>query len=194
MASTESSQVTKLLKAWRLGDAAALDRLTPLVYEQLRRLARHYMRGERKGHSLQSAALVNEAYLRLVDTATIEWQDRAHFFAVSAQIMRRILVDTARSKASVKRGGQMARVQHSTPIDFDQMTASGSDKAAALCSLDDALEALARLDARRAQVIELRFFGGLTVEETAEVLKVSPQSVMRDWKLARAWLARELRR
>ena len=193
MAPKESSQLTNLLKAWRSGDAAALDRLTPLVYEQLLRLARHYMRGERKGHSLQSAALVNEAYLRLFDTTTIEWQDRAHFFAVSAQIMRRILVDAARSKASVKRGGQMARVERSTPIDFDRMTASGSDKAAALCALDDALEALGRLDARRAQVIELRFFGGLTVEETAEVLKVSPQSVMRDWKLARAWLARELR-
>jgi RNA polymerase sigma factor (TIGR02999 family) len=193
MTTGESSQVTALLKAWRGGDSTALDRLTPLVYEHLRRLARRYMRGERKGHSLQSTALVNEAYLRLVDATSIEWQDRAHFFAVSAQIMRRILVDAARAKASVKRGGQMARVEHSNEIDFDQMAASGSDKAAALCALDDALETLARMDARRAQVIELRFFGGLTVDETAEVLKVSPQSVMRDWKLARAWLARELR-
>lgn len=192
--SDESSQVTALLKAWRRGDSTAFDRLAPLVYPQLRRLASRYMRGERKGHSLQSTALVNEAYLRLVDTTTIDWQDRAHFFAISAQIMRRILVDTARSKASVKRGGQMARIEHSTPIDFDQMPASGSDKAAALCALDDALDTLARMDTRRAQVIELRFFGGLTVDETAEVLKVSPQSVMRDWKLARAWLARELRR
>ena len=193
MMAVESSQVTALLKAWRRGDATALDRLTPLVYEQLRRLAHHYMRGERQGHSLQGTGLVNEAYLRLVDTTAIEWQDRAHFFAVSAQIMRRILVDAARAKASVKRGGQVARVEHATPMDFDQMPASGSDKATALCALDDALAALAHMDARRAQVVELRFFGGLTVDETAEVMKVSPQTVMRDWKVARAWLARELR-
>jgi RNA polymerase sigma factor (TIGR02999 family) len=152
------------------------------------------MRHERAGHTLQGTALVNEAYLRLVDIAGVEWQDRAHFFAVSAQIMRRILVDAARARLTGKRGGEAERVEHSTAVDFDRMPSRDTDRAAQLCALDDALTALAQLDPRRAQVIELRFFGGLTVEETAEILKISPQSVMRDWKLARAWLMRELRR
>lgn len=150
------------------------------------------MRQERGGHTLQVTALVNEAYLRLVDVSGVDWQDRAHFFAVSAKIMRRILTDAARMRAAEKRGGRAERVDHAVPVDLDQFSAAGSDRASELCALDDALEALAQMDPRRAQVIELRFFGGLTVEETAEVLAISPQSVMRDWKLARAWLTREL--
>jgi RNA polymerase sigma factor (TIGR02999 family) len=194
MVPTKSAEITTLLRAWSRGDSAALDRLTPLLYEELRHLAQRYMRNERAGHTLQATALANEAYLRLVDVKGVDWQDRGHFLAVSAQIMRRILVDAARARASVKRGGQLKRVDHSTAIDFDQLPAAGSDRAAELCALDDALNSLSRMDARRAQVIELRFFGGLTVEETADVLKTSPQTVMRDWKIARAWLARELRR
>jgi RNA polymerase sigma factor (TIGR02999 family) len=191
---TKSAEITGLLKAWSLGDAAALDRLTPLVYDELRDLAHRYMRHERAGHTLQTTALVNEAYLRLVDVKGIDWQDRVHFRAVSARIMRRILVNAARARASAKRGGQMERVNHSTAVDFDQLPAANSDRAAELLALDDALSKLTQMDPRRGQVIELRFFGGLTVEETAGVLKISPQSVMRDWKLARAWLSRELRR
>ena len=193
MVPTKSAEITSLLKAWSSGDSAALDRLTPLIYDELRHLAHRYMSHERAGQTLQATALVNEAYLRLVDVKGVDWQDRVHFLAVAARIMRRILIDAARSRASVKRGGQLERADHSKPIDFDQLPAAGSDRAAELCALDDALNSLGQLDARRAQVIELRFFGGLTVEETAEVLKVSPQTVMRDWKLARAWLARELR-
>jgi RNA polymerase sigma factor (TIGR02999 family) len=189
----KSSEITTLLKAWSRGEAAALDRLTPLIYDELRQLARRYMRYERSGHTLQATALTNEAYLRLVEGKNVDWQDRAHFLAVSAQIMRRILIDAARTRASVKRGGAMERVDHSTAVDFDRLPAASSDRAAELCALDDALNTLSQVDPRRAQVIELRFFGGLTVEETAEVLNISPQSVMRDWRLARAWLARELR-
>ena len=189
---TGSAEITVLLKAWGRGDQTALERLTPLVYDELRRLARRYMRQERSGHTLQGTALVNEAYLRLVDVAGVDWQDRAHFFAVSGRIMRRILVDAARTRAAAKRGGQAERVDHATAVDLDRLPAAGSDRATELCALDDALQALGRMDPRRAQVIELRFFGGLTVEETSEVLAISPQSVMRDWKLARAWLTREL--
>jgi RNA polymerase sigma-70 factor (ECF subfamily) len=189
----EPPDVTGLLKAWSLGDTTALDRLMPLVYEHLHSLARQHMRHERTGHSLQSTALVNEAYLRLVGGEKVDWQDRVHFFSVAAQTMRRILVDAARAKASVKRGGGWKRIEHATPVDFDRLPAAGSDKAEALCKLDDALVTLAQMDTRRARVIELRFFGGLTVEETADVLGISPQLVMRDWKIARDWLARELR-
>ena len=188
----KSAEVTKLLKAWRRGDSRALDRLTPLVYEQLRRLARGYVRREHPGQTLQATAVVNEAFLRLIDARDVDWHDRTHFFAVCARIMRRILVDAARERAALKRGGQAGRVEHSTAINLDLLPAPGSDPRSQLCALDDALNALARMDPRRAQVVELRFFGGLTVEETGEVLKISPQSVMRDWKLARAWLAREL--
>ena len=194
MGPPKTAEITTLLKAWSRGDAAALDRLTSLLYDELRRMARGYMRHEHPGHTLQTTALVNEAYLRLVDAKGVDWQDRVHFLAVAARIMRRILVDAARTRASAKRGGRMARVDHSSAIDFDRLPQAGSDRAAELCALDDALIGLSQMDPRRAQVIELRFFGGLTVDETAEILKISPQTVMRDWKLARSWLARELRR
>ena len=163
----------------------------PLVYDQLRAQARHYMRMERSGQTLQSTALVHEVYLRLIRAEDVDWQDRVHFFALSAQIMRRVLVDAARASTAAKRGGGMAKVEHAS-VDLDH-TATTDVNAAALCALDDALESLTRLDPRRAQVVELRYFGGLSVEETAEALRVSPQTVMRDWRLARAWLARELR-
>ena len=191
---TTSAEITRLLKAWGRGDRAALDRLTPLVYEELRRLARNYMRKEQRGHSLQATALVNEAFIRLVDGSVIDWQDRAHFFAVSARMMRRVLVDAARARGSAKRGGQAERVDHSTAVNLDQFPAAPADISAQLCALDDALNTLAAMDPRRAQVVELRYFGGLSVEETGRVLNISAQSVMRDWKLARAWLARELSR
>ena len=189
-----NAEITRLLKAWGRGDKAALDRLTPLVYEELRRLARNYMRKEQRGHSLQATALVNEAFIRLVDGRAIDWQDRAHFFAVSARLMRRVLVDAARARGSAKRGGDAERVDHSTAVNLDQFPAARADISAQLCALDDALNTLAAMDPRRAQVVELRYFGGLSVEETGRVLNISAQSVMRDWKLARAWLARELSR
>jgi RNA polymerase sigma factor (TIGR02999 family) len=189
-----SAEITRLLKAWGHGDAGALDRLTPLVYEHLRQMAHRYMRNERAGHTLQPTALVNEAFLRLVDARDLDWNDRAHFFAVCARTMRRILVDAARARAAMKRGGQADRVDHGSGVDLDTLPAARSDTSAQVCALDDALTALSTIDPRRAQVIELRFFGGLSVEETGEVLQVSPQTVMRDWKLARAWLARELSR
>ena len=194
MAPTSTDEVTALLRAWSQGDASALDRLTSLLYVELRRLAHGYMRQERAGHSLQTTALVHEAYLRLVDAKSVAWQDRSHFLAVAARAMRRVLVDAARTRASLKRGGEHERVEHATAIDFDQFPSVQSSRAVEVCRLDDALNVLARMDARRAQVIELRYFGGLSVDETAEVLEVSPQTVMRDWRIARAWLARELRR
>lgn len=180
-----SADVSQLLRAWSDGDRRALDKLTPIVYEELRRLARRYMKGERAGHSLQTSALVNEAYMRLVDYKRMQWQDRAHFFAVSAQLMRRILVEHAR-RHNLKRGGG---VQH---VSLEDAAAVGSERAADLVALDDAMNALARLDSRKLQVVEMRFFGGLSVEETAEVLKVSPVTVMRDWNSAKAWLYREM--
>ena len=191
MAAIDAADITRLLKAWGRGDEGALDRLMPLVYTQLRAQARRYMRDERSGVTMQTTALVHEAYLRLTSAEDVDWHDRVHFFALSAQIMRRILVDAARKRAAAKRGGGALRANHSSAIDLDQFPSADSD-AASLCALDDALESLAQLDPRRAKVIELRFFGGLSVEETAEVLEVSPQTVMRDWRLARAWLAREL--
>ena len=178
--------MTGLLLAWRGGDEAALEQLVPLVHEELRRIARGCMRGERTGHSLQATALVNEAYLRLVGAQQVDWQNRVHFLAVSARLMRRILVDFARSKKYQKRGGG------AQAITFDEalvVAEPGKD----LVALDEALEALAKLDERKARVVEMRFFGGLTVEETATVLGVSPDTVMRDWRLAKAWLLRELR-
>ncbi len=187
----QSQDVTALLRAWSGGDAAALERLTPLIYDELRRLARRHIRRERAGHSLPPTGLVNEAYLRLVDVSGIEWRDRTHFLSVSSRIMRRVLIDRARRRTAQKRGAG-ADADHSI-VDADRLPAPNSDRAAALCALDDALSALERLDPRRAQVIELRFFGDLSVDETADVLGVSPQTVMRDWKLARAWLIRELR-
>ena len=177
--------MSTLLRAWGDGDRSALDRLTPIVYNELHRLARRYIRGERAGHSLQATALVNEAYLRLVDYKRMEWQNRAHFFAVSAQVMRRILVENAR-RHNLKRGGG---VQH---VSLDEAALVSGNRGADLVAVDDALNALARLDPRKVQVVEMRFFGGLSVEETAEVLKVSPITVMRDWSTAKAWLYREL--
>ncbi len=188
----DAVDITSLLKAWGAGDQRALEELMPLVYAQLRAQARRYMRSEPTGMTLQSTALVHELYLRLTKAQEVDWQDRLHFFALSAQMMRRILVDSARARAALKRGGGAARAEHSSAVDLDQIPALQSDPALALCALDDALESLARIDSRRAQVIELRFFGGLSVEETGEVLQISPQTVMRDWRLARAWLAHEL--
>jgi RNA polymerase sigma factor (TIGR02999 family) len=177
--------ISELLHAWSDGDQGALEKLTPIVFDELHRLARRHMKRERLGHSLQSAALVNEAYLRLVDYKHMQWQNRAHFFAVSSQLMRRILVENAR-RHNLKRGG---RLQH---VSLDEAAVVGGDRAADMVALDDALNTLARLDARKVQVVEMRFFGGLSVEETAEVLNVSPVTVMRDWSTAKAWLYREL--
>jgi RNA polymerase sigma factor (TIGR02999 family) len=187
-----SAEITVFLKAWVDGDAAALDRLTPVVYTELRRIARRYMRRERVGNTLQTTALVHEAFLRLVDVRSVDWRDRVHFFAVSAQIMRRILVDSARARRSEKRGGHAQRVDHSSEFNLEEIAATPSGRDRQLVAIDDALKALAVMDPRKARVIELRFFGGLSVDETAEVLKISPQSVMRDWKLAKAWLLREV--
>ena len=180
------AEVTRLLRAWGSGDPSALDRLAPMVYEELRAMAHRYMRREQRRITLQATALAHEAFLRLVDGADATWQDRAHFFAVSAQMMRRILVDAARARGSASRGGGVLR------LDLNESIDGAPTRDDQLVALDDALEALAQLDPRKAKVIELRFFGGLSVDETAEVLKISPQSVMRDWKLARAWLMREL--
>jgi len=180
-----AEDVSTLLRAWSDGDQSALERLTPVVYGELHRLARRYMKGERSGHSLQTTALVNEAYMRLVDYERMQWQNRAHFFAVSAQLMRRILVEHAR-RHNLKRGGG---VQH---VSLDHAAMVDSDQDADLVALDDAMNGLARIDPRKVQVVEMRFFGGLSVEETAEVLKVSPVTVKRDWRAARAWLYREL--
>ncbi len=177
--------VSKLLRAWSDGDQSALERLTPVVYDELHRLARRYMKRERPGHSLQTTALVNEAYIRLVNYQRIRWQNRAHFFAVSAQLMRRILVEHARHH-NVKRGGG---VQH---VALEEAAVVGGNRAANLVALDDAMNLLTRLYPRKVQIVEMRFFGGLSVEETAEVLKVSPVTVMRDWSTAKAWLYREL--
>ncbi len=174
-------EVSRLLRAWGDGDQNALEGLTPIVYAELRRLAHRYMKRERPGHSLQTTALVNEAYMRLVDYKRMHWQDRAHFFAVSAQLMRRILVEHAR-RQNLKRG---AGVQH-VPLD-EAATVSGG-RASDLVALDDAMNALARLDPRKVKVVEMRFFGGLSVEETAQVLKVSPVTVRRDWSSAKVWL------
>jgi RNA polymerase sigma-70 factor (ECF subfamily) len=177
--------VSVLLRAWSDGDRNALDKLAPIVYGELRRLARYYLHRERPGHSLQATALVNEAYLRLVDYKRMRWENRAHFFAVSAQLMRRILVDHAR-RHNLKRGGG---VQH---VELQDTVVIGEDRAENLIALDEALQSLAQMDARKARVVELRFFGGLSVEETAEVLQISAVTVMRDWSSARAWLYREM--
>jgi RNA polymerase sigma factor (TIGR02999 family) len=183
---SQGTEVTHLLRAWRGGDRAALDQLMPLVYGELRRMARRYLQREQPGNTLQPTALVNEAFLRLVEASGVSWQDRAHFFAISAQIMRRILVDAARARGSRKRGGGVERLDLNESVDVLPELDSR------LVDLDDALEALAQFDARKARVVELRFFAGLSVKETAEVLKISPESVKRDWRLARAWLMHEL--
>ncbi len=181
-----------MLRAWEKGQSAALDNLIPHVYRELKRLARRHMRSGECG-TLQTTALVHEAYIRLVDMSSVRWQDRAHFFAVSARIMRGILVDAARARRSQKRGGLLQRA--GIPwLDLDQIPDMGSGRAEEILAVHEALEHLAMLDARQAQVVEMRFFVGLSVDETAAVLKVSPQSVLRDWKLAKAWLRREIRR
>lgn len=181
-----SAQITDLLLAWSDGNEAALAELMPLVHQELRRLARRHMSGERDGHPLDTTALVNEAYLRLVDSRRVRWQNRAHFFAVSAQLMRRILVDVARARQKLKRGANAIHVS------FDEALTVSHEPSAALIALSDALEALAAMDPRKSQVVELRFFGGLSVEETAEVLRVSRITVIRDWNMAKTWLLREL--
>jgi RNA polymerase sigma-70 factor, ECF subfamily len=179
-------RVTQLLQVWSQGQDAALDELLPLVHLELRRLARRYMFGERPGHTLQTTALVNEAYLRLVNSRQVNWQNRAHFFAISARLMRRILVDSARARRYQKRGGAIPKVT------LDEAVIGAQEKSQDLIALDDALKALSAIDHRKARVVELRFFGGLDVKETAEVLKVSPDTVLRDWRLAKAWLKREM--
>jgi RNA polymerase sigma-70 factor, ECF subfamily len=182
----DTNDISRLLRAWSDGDQNALNGLTAIVYEELRRLAHHYMERERSGHTLQTTALVNEAYMRLVDYKRMQWQDRAHFFAVAAQVMRRILVDHARSQ-NIKRGGG---VQH---LALDDVAVVSGDRTGDLVALDEAMNALARFDSRKVQIIDMRFFGGLSVEETAEVLKVSSATVRRDWSIAKFWLYRELR-
>lgn len=180
------AEVTQLLRAWGQGDEGALEQLAPLVESELHRLARKYMRRERPGNTLQTTALVNEVYLRLIDTQQVTWQNRAHFFAVSARMMRRILTDFARSRHYQKRGGGAVHVS------WEQAFAASQEPDSDIVAIDDALNQLAALDPRKAQVVELRFFGGLSVEETAEVLKISQQTVMRDWKFAKSWLMRAL--
>ena len=181
-----SQEITALLIAWCEGDDTALDRLAPLIQSELHRLARHYMSRERPGHLLQTSALVNEAYLRLIDWKTVRWQNRAHFFGVAAQIMRRILVDFARERQYLKHGGGALRVSLDDAASF--VVHRNTD----LVALDEALTALAEVDPRKVRVVEMRFFAGLSVEEVADVLKVSKETVMRDWRLAKVWLLREL--
>ena len=188
MGLSSSHEITRLLKAWSGGDEEALEKLTPLVYKQLHQIARHYMGGERSGHTLQATALVNEAYLRLVDCTKVNWQDRAHFFAVSANLMRRILIDFARSRGYLKRGGAVAHIA------LDESPSLCNEPDVNLVALDDALKALAAIDERKSKVVELKFFGGLSVEETAEVLHISSDTVIRDWQFAKLWLLRELSR
>jgi RNA polymerase sigma factor (TIGR02999 family) len=183
----QPTNVTALLLRWGAGDESALERLVPLVQREMHQIARRCMASERAGHSLQATALINEAYVRLIGGKEVAWQDRAHFLAVAARVMRRILVDHARARQSRKRGGQAAKVT------FDEALAVTNEPGQDFVALDDALAALATFSDRKSRVVELRFFGGLTVEETASVLEVSPDTVMRDWRLAKAWLQREMR-
>lgn len=187
MATGDTPDITELLVAWSDGDAGALEQLVPLVDRELQQLAHHYMSREAAGHPLQTTAVVNEAFVRLIDGGRVRWQSRAHFFAVSARLMRRILVDVARARKKLKRGGDAVWISLDQAPEIPQATS------AELMALDDALTALAAFDARKGRVVELRFFGGLTIAETAAVLGVSPITVTRDWDLARAWLAREMR-
>jgi len=186
MTEVPKHEITELLQAWRQGDEHALEKLTPQVYRELHRAARGCMARERGGHTLQTTALINELYLRLFDLKLIDWQNRAHFFALCARQMRRILTDQARARQSHKRGGG------AQPVSLDVAPAVAPEASADLVAVDDALNRLAKEDERKSQVVEMRFFGGLSVEETAEVLKVSAETVMRDWKLAKAWLLRDL--
>jgi len=186
MTSPSPDEVTQLLLDWSSGDKAALDRLMPLVYEELRRLAHHYMGRERPGHTLQTTAIVNEAYLQLIDQRNVQWQNRAHFFGVAAQAMRHILVDYARTRQTAKRGGG------ARPISLEEAALVTQERAGELVAFDDALKELERLSKRQSRVVELRYFGGLSVEETATVLEVSSDTVMRDWSMAKTWLHRAL--
>ncbi|HME09451.1 MAG TPA: sigma-70 family RNA polymerase sigma factor [Bryobacteraceae bacterium] len=186
MANSSIADITQLLRAWADGDSQALQQLTPRVYRELRRVAAHLLQNERPGYSLQSTDLVHEVYLRLVNAREVDWQHRAHFFAIAATLMRRILLDRARRKAAEKRGGKAG------PLDLTQTLDVAQAQARELVALDDALDTLAEVDPRKARIVELRFFGGLSVKETAEVVRVSSDTVMRDWKLARAWLLTEL--
>src|SRR5215216_2995404 len=180
------NNLTQLLVAWGNGEEWALDKLTPIIYEELRRVASYYMRRQRPGHTLQPTALVNEAYLKLIDTKNVGWKDRTHFFAVAAQAMRQILIDHARSHRYAKRGGGAIKVE------LDEATAVAREQAADLIALDDALKTLAAMDPRKSQIVELRFFGGLSIEETAEALKISSPTVQREWRMAKAWLQNQL--
>jgi RNA polymerase sigma factor (TIGR02999 family) len=184
--SLSAHQVTRLLQAWGSGDEGALEQLMPLVYSELHRLAQRYMISERSGHPLQTTALVHEVYLRLVDVQSVDWQNRSHFYALCARLMRRILIDFARSQNFQKRGGQF------THIELEEAATVSAVVGNELLAVDEALKQLATVDARKSEVVELRFFGGLTAEEIAAALKVSPETVLRDWKLAKAWLLREL--
>ena len=188
MGISQPSEITQLLVDWTGGNKAALDQLMPLVYKELRRLASSYLRRERRDHTLNSVGLVNEAYLRLVDYSNLRWQDRAQFFGLAAQLMRRILIDHARSHHYAKRGGGARKVS------LDEATVLSLDRPADLIALDDALTSLASFDARKSQVVELRFFGGLSIDETAEVMKISSMTVQREWRWAKAYLHRELTR
>lgn len=183
---TSSEEITQLLVEWSNGDQVALDKLMPLVYGELRQMARRYMSRQAPGHTLQTTALIHEAFLKLINQSEKQWQNRAHFFGVAAQAMRAILVDYARSRQYAKRGGGAQAVE------LDEAATVSGERAAELVALDDALKALAQVDPRKSRVVEMRYFGGLSVEETAEVLKVSPDTVMRDWRLAKTWLRREL--
>ena len=183
---SNTSETTQLLRAWADGDPGALEQLTPRVYRTLRRIAGHQLQNERAGDSMQATALVHEAYLELVDITNVNWQHRAHFYAISAQVMRQILLDRARRRIAAKRGGD---AEH---LNLDDLPDLGGSRARELIALDDALNTLNAIDARKARVVELRFFGGLSVDETAAVLDVSPETVMRDWKFARSWLQAEL--
>jgi len=186
MAQSQTSETTRLLREWAKGDRAALDQLTPRVYRELRRIAGHFMQDERAGRTMQATALAHEAYLKLIDVDNVDWQHRAHFFAIAAQVMRHILLDAARKRGAAKRGGNLPRVN------LDEIPDLSSGRGGELLAVDDALNALAKIDPRKAQVIEMRFFGGLSVGETAAVLNVSEDTVLRDWRLARAWLLAEL--
>jgi len=188
MVEPSGHQVTQLLKAWSEGESTALEKIMPIVYQELHGMARRYMAHERPGHTLQPTALVHEAYVRLVDAAQSNFENRAQFFALCAQVMRRILVDWARSRHAEKRGGEVR------PLELDEALVVGEEPGRDLVALDDALKALTAQDARKGRVVEMRFFGGLSVEETAVALKISPETVMRDWKFAKSWLRRELRR
>src|SRR5437588_6147845 len=183
-----SHEVTQLLLQWSNGDKAALDKLMPLIYDELRRLARHYMSRERPGNTLQTTALVNEAYLRLINRKHVHWQNHAHFFAIAAQLMRSILVDHARSHAYAKRGGGARKIA------LDDAMAVSQQRAADVVALDDALKRLAEIDPRQSRIVEMKFFGGLTIEETGEVLGLSPATIKREWSTAKAWLYHELNR